>query len=211
MMSLNFVQKAAGCFLFTFLFCIQPHVFAADACTYKVDRDSVKVGWTAFKTTEKLGVKGSFENPGFTGPSEAPSLREALLGSVVAINTASVKTGDAGRDLNLLNFFFKLANSGHIRAFVSDVKIGDDANAAGSAQLTVVYNGKTKQVPMAYTVTDSKHFQMTGKINVLDFGLSPALKSLNKACLELHKGKDKVSKTWPEVEIRVEASFSKSC
>jgi polyisoprenoid-binding protein YceI len=183
----------------------------ATACTFKVDRDSVKVGWTAFKTTKKAGVKGGFDKVSYAGPAESPSLRQALLGSVVSIETSSVNTGDVGRDANLLNFFFKLATTESIRAFVSDVKIGNDNNVAGSATLTLVYNGKSKQVPMAYTVNEGKRFEMNGKINVLDLGLSPALKSLNKACFELHKGADKVSKTWPDVEIRVEAAFDKSC
>jgi hypothetical protein len=47
----------------------------------------------------------------------------------------------------------------------------------------------------------SKKFTVEGVINLEDFGAQAAVESINKACFDLHKGADGVSKTWSEVAI----------
>ena len=66
-------------------------------------------------------------------------------------------------------------------------------------------NKYTRDVPLKVTKTDSS-FSAEGVIDVFDFGLNKSLAGINKACEELHEGK-----TWSDVEVKLEAKYSKTC
>jgi hypothetical protein len=72
-------------------------------------------------------------------------------------------------------------------------------------------NKKTLAVPMKYTRDSQGLLVIKGAIDVNDFGLQGALASLHKSCELLHKGPDGVSKTWPQVEIKLQAMVAKVC
>jgi hypothetical protein len=48
---------------------------------------------------------------------------------------------------------------------------------------------------------------MKATMNVNDWNASAALASLNKVCLDLHRGADGVSKTWSEVTLDITSTF----
>ena len=46
-------------------------------------------------------------------------------------------------------------------------------------------------------------------MNMEDWKATKAIATLNKACFELHKGADGISKTWNEVLVKVEVHVDK--
>lgn len=170
-------------------------------CTYYLNKDSVVVGWSAFKTAEKIGVKGTFNGINISMYEKAKSLEELLIGSMAIIDTRFLNTSNVKRDKTIFENFFSFLNPlPTIKAFVTDV---DTKNLI--VYLNITMNGKTKNVPMAFKVVDG-YFQAIGKIDIKDFGLSTALDTLNRACFDLHKGV-----TWSEVEIALEAKIARTC
>ena len=166
----------------------------ASACTYTLNPDSVKVAWTAFKTMQKVGVGGNFTKLAVKGPLKAASFDALVKGLKVDVDQTSVDTGNPGRDQTLASFFF-----GKLKGSISgDVKKVSEADKTLVLDLSV--NGHHHDVPMTIT-SEGKTFTAKGSMNILDFQSEPALKSLNEKCVDLHKGPDGVSKTWPDVEL----------
>ena len=168
---------------------------AFGACTYH--NENTKVTWTAFKTYAKAGVGGSFDKTLFT-PKTAPSIDGVLTGSRISITTASVNTGNAGRDATLVESFFKVQNTATIDAVISSAK-------EGKALVEITMNNVRKTIPMSYTINGDK---ITGKgvIDLADFTMLPSLSAINKACFDLHQGK-----TWQDVEIGFEMAIKSDC
>ena len=48
---------------------------------------------------------------------------------------------------------------------------------------------------------------MKATMNVTNWNASDALSSLNKVCIDLHRGADGVSKTWSEVGLNITSTF----
>ena len=62
-------------------------------------------------------------------------------------------------------------------------------------------NNVSKEIPVSYIVS-GQLVELSGVLDIVnDFGAQMALESISKACFELHKGPDLVSKTWSEVGI----------
>src|ERR1700745_3329759 len=83
---------------------------AANSCHYSVDASSVKIGWTAFKTSEKTPVKGSIKDLEIHVPAHPQKSLKALLLSVKASGAIDgEKKSDSGnpqRDTTLFQKFF---------------------------------------------------------------------------------------------------------
>ena len=77
---------------------------AAGDCMYTVDE--VVPGWTAYKTTERVAVSGTFTGSVLSGAETADSLTEALSGLTVSIDPSRVDSQDPLRDSNIVEFFF---------------------------------------------------------------------------------------------------------
>ena len=73
-------------------------------------KDSTKVSFTAYKTSEKLPVGGKFTKIKITDSKGGASVLDALNGTTFSIPVASLFTNDATgtRDPKLLEFFFGL-------------------------------------------------------------------------------------------------------
>jgi len=164
-------------------------------CTYEVT--SVKNSWKAFKTYEKAGVAGTFNNAKLISNSGS-TIESVLQNSSISIDTAHVNTGNSGRDATLVESFFKVQGVSKI-----DAKIKSATNGKANTEITM--NHVTKTIPMNYTMTENK---VVGKgvIDLADFGMLPSLGSINKACYDLHAGK-----TWQDVEIGFEMDLKKKC
>ena len=76
----------------------------------------------------------------------------------------------------------------------------------GKCYMTLTMNDVTKQIVTEYTF-ENKLFTLTSTLNVEEFGGEKAIAAINTACLELHKGKDGVSKTWNLVDIKGSVLF----
>jgi hypothetical protein len=186
---------------------------AKKACTYQVDESSIAVFWTAYKTTEKTPVQGALKDVRFKVPPRPLKNMKALLSTTKASGLIGDEkksdTGNPARDLTLYQKFFSLiqANGKYSGAF-NHVK-GDDQK--GTMDLQLMFNQLKKTVPMNYVVSDQGAFEATGEFNMNEFALGAAIASLNQACMELHKGKDGISKTWPNVGLKVTAKIKKDC
>ena len=163
--------------------------------------NSLNVEWTAYKTTEKLPVKGVFNDVKLeTLLNKGENPEEILNDATFNIDVNKLTTGNAGRDMKIKTLFFGLMEeSGNIsgKLCYSDRK--------WNVNLTM--NGTSIKVPVAVNFEDNI-FHMKSNIALANFNALRMLESLNKACYELHKGADGISKTWEEVDIDVTISFN---
>lgn len=184
---------------------ILSQVAYAESCTYELAKDSLTVGYTAFKTTQKLGVNGSFKKTEVTGKTQGKSLAELASTLQVRVDAASSDTTNPARDLTLKEFFFSKLKGG----ITGSLKGLNEKEH--TVLLTLGFNDKQKDVPLKYEVTEEKNFKATGSIDLLEFGANDAYNSIHKKCEDLHKGPDGVSKTWTDVSINLKATINKVC
>ncbi len=176
-----------------------------EQCTYSLDPNSVSVGFTAYKTTQKVGVNGTFKKTHVHGKLSAPELAALLQGIHVMVDFTSVDTNNPVRNQTVIDYFFsklKPSVSGRIKSFSEKDK---------TFVLDLNFNGHHNDVPMTYASDANQNFQATGSINLSDFGGDDALASIHQKCYELHKGPDGVSKTWPDVTLNLKGAIAKSC
>jgi hypothetical protein len=184
------------------------HAAGGTHCTFALDTSKAKVEWTAYKTTEKVGVTAGFKSTQFKTGKPARTVPAALRGATAKIDGLSVESNNELRNANLKQAFFGLLkDKADIQAKIINAQ-GDDHQ--GSVEMSLSLNGTTRKVPMKYNVSETG-IEATGTIDILEFNGSQPLKALNELCYELHKGKDGVSKTWSEVALRVTAPITKNC
>lgn len=162
--------------------------------SYTIDSKNSSVQWTAFKTSDKVPVKGIFKEINILKSSAGTSASNALEGLEFEIPVSSIFSKDTIRDGKLNTFFFNvMENTTHLKG---GFKIeGEDK---GSLSLTM--NGLTKDIPFDYEMRqDTVVISATMDLN--NWQAQAAIASLNQACLELHSGPDGISKTWDEVLI----------
>ena len=161
--------------------------------------DSTKVNWTAYKTTDKVAVGGSFKQIELKNTQNGTTPESVLEGASFSIPVSSLFTNNEDRDSKLKTIFFA--------ALKNTEMIGGAFNfREGKCFLTLTLNDVTKQMEVPYTF-ENKKFAISSTINLDDFGGQAAIEAINKACFELHKGADGVSKTWSEVAINGSVQF----
>lgn len=169
--------------------------YALAECSYSAKDFSMS--WTAFKTPLKVGVSGTFDKNAFHSTSNS-DINSTLVGSSVSIPTSSVNTKNEGRDKTLVKSFFSVLEGEKIDATIVKVE-------STSLDVQISLNGVEKIIPMSYNI-DSSTLYAKGFIDLADFSGLKALKSINKACYDLHKGK-----TWSDVEITFTLNITKNC
>jgi hypothetical protein len=178
----------------------------AVTCTYSYINDSIHVSWTAYKFTEKKGVKGTFNTVMVEGiNNKAESVFDVFKNASFNIQTASVNSNDASRDQKIINHFFKIMEatdeiSGKI------VSISEN----GTTELLLSINGEERSVSGTLTATDNK-VVLQVELNLDNWNGQNAIASLNKVCYDLHKGEDGKSVLWPNVSVLVETTLIKKC
>ncbi len=177
-------------------------------CSYRADPASVQFEWTAFKTSEKVPVKGKFLTAPVTGPTTGKSFSELLTGMQMEIDTASLETGDAGRNVTIVQFFFEKFAANKIKASVESIQ-GDEQK--GVLQIAIEMNGVKKTIPFDYQVSSEGLLDAKSTIQLFDFNLQTAFDSLHQACGDKHTGKDGIAKTWEMVELHLMGKFTKEC
>ncbi len=162
--------------------------------SYVIDALKSTVQWTAYKTTDKLPVKGTFKEINILNMNEGSSAPASLEGLEFEIPVSSIFTNDTIRDTKLNTFFFAIMENTLSLKGVFTVENETKGN------LALTMNGLTKDLPFSYEMSQDTILINT-KMDLNIWQTQAALESLHQACLALHTGPDGVSKTWDEVAI----------
>ncbi len=173
-------------------------------CVYEFDTENSKVEGTGYKTSDKVGVTGSF--PGFelNKSVKAKSPKALLEGLVVTVNLVTLDSGNALRDKNLRETFFT-GILGDSKATVTVKKVTDK-----KIETELNLNEKTQKIDFDFSV---KGDQMIAKgvFDAVKFALGDQIAALKKRCSSLHTGSDGKSVTWTEFDLTVTAQLKKTC
>ena len=161
--------------------------------------DSTKVNWTAFKTTEKVAVGGSFKSIELKDTKTGETPEEVLEGVAFTIPVSSLFTDNEDRDSKLKTIFFGALKNTELLSGILNFR-------EGKCYMTLTMNDVTKEIVTEYTY-ENNLFTLTSTLNLVEFGGEKAVAALNEVCLDLHKGKDGVSKTWELVDIKGSVLF----
>ena len=93
-----------------------------EICTYNINSNELTFEWTAFKTSEKIGVKGSFDVIDVSTTTANKSIPQMLLNTTLQIRTKSINSGNEERD-NKLVADFQFENFVSAFAFMTKVAI----------------------------------------------------------------------------------------
>lgn len=158
------------------------------------------INWTAYKTTDKVAVKGKFKKVNITAGGEGNTPKEAINNAEFSIPISSIFTSDSSRDFKIRKFFFGIMEN---TKFLSG-KFMLENDSIGHVHLTM--NGVNKKLPFKYSIV-GKEFTMSTTMDVLNWNAQSSIDSLNAVCKDLHKGLDGVSKTWTEVALDISSTF----
>ncbi|BDD09249.1 hypothetical protein FUAX_16810 [Fulvitalea axinellae] len=176
---------------------VEANVEDASAFLYEYDASATKINWTAYKTTDKVGVGGSFNKATVTGAVKSQDPKEVIRNVEFTIPVSGTNTKLAMRDEKIIKFFFgAMTDTENIVGKI--VSLEDD----GQAMVSLTLNGVSKDVKATYKV-EGASVSLKSVLDLNEFSGQEAVNSLNKACEKLHAGKDGVTKLWPEVSIEV--------
>lgn len=162
--------------------------------TYSYNSESSVLEWTAFKFTERAGVKGTFNEIDISGIDSSTDPKKLIESLGFTIPTTTVETNDPERNVNIATYFFNRINTDVLKGKMIELKENGDA----IFELTM--NSVTKKVIGDYKLTDQL-FVLNAEINLLDWNAAPGMDALNKQCELNHTGADGILKLWSEVEI----------
>lgn len=172
---------------------------------FSLVKDSTKVSFTAYKTTEKLPVNGKFMKINISEGHVGTTPLDAMNGTTFTIPVSSLFTNDATgtRDPKIIEFFFGvMENTTQISGIFN---VSEDKKCA----IDVTLNGQTETIPLNYEMTSENAYTFNGVMNLENWNALAAVASINKACEALHTGKDGVSKTWGEVAVQAKVLLQK--
>lgn len=176
-------------------------------CHYKYVEDSTSLEWTAYKTNEKIPVKGTFKIINVQAV-ETESFQEFLKGIAFEIPTNSVFSNNPDRDAKLFNNFFMSMDSTE-SIYGKVLKVEGD-NSKGKIQFEVNMNGLAQSFWTSYNYKNNK-LDVMGNLYLNDWKAELAVEAINTVCKDLHTGSDGVSKTWSEVGISIHAIVDEHC
>ncbi|HHM02143.1 MAG TPA: YceI family protein [Caldithrix abyssi] len=169
---------------------------------WQVHPSATTINWTAYKTSDKVPVKGTFKadtsscSAYATKTPGAQSALGAVDGVEFRIPVADIFSGNEERDGILKKFFFGLmAKTMDLKG---SIHLDDEAKKSGHVSLTM--NGETHDFPVTFAVAGDT-ISLNGTINLEQWNIVEAMNSLNEHCKLKHTGDDGVSKTWSVVDI----------
>lgn len=175
-------------------------------CTFSIPTpDSTKIAWTAYKTTDKVGVGGSFTEFEISGLKEANTLEEAVAATTISIPVASVFTKNPERDTRIKKFFFGVMDE--TTTLTGSIKELENGN--GKFSLTM--NGIETSLPFIYKIEEEMLVLSTTMDVASGWNAQAAIDALNEECKDLHAGADGVTKLWSEVDLVIKTPITKSC
>lgn len=179
----------------------------SDGKKFSIKENTIILKWTAYKTTEKVGVGGEFTEVKVKNVVSADHLYKATEGLEFSIPVSSLYTNNDSRDTKLKEKFFgMMQNTELISGRVNAVE-GDDTKGHGVIDLKM--NNVSCDLPFDYTI-ENNEFKLSSVLNLLSWKAEVALDSLNQACYDLHKGADGISKTWAEVQINASVEIGEN-
>jgi hypothetical protein len=177
-------------------------------CTYSYNPSLTKLEWTAYKFTEKTGVKGTFDTVTvLKDKKNADSILATMKSAHVKISTDTTNSGVPDRDVKIKTYFFGTKKkSTQLHASFQNIK----GTTTGTADMNLQWNGVKKLIPIEYTI-EGNVLKAKGGLDTLDFAMGEGINKLNEICLDLHIGKDGVSKLWSVVDFTIESTFTETC
>lgn len=167
----------------------------------KLTPEKTELTWTAYKTTDKTPVKGTFKTLKFEKQT-GENVEDLFNNLDFSIPISSLFTNDdtGTRDPKIQKSFFG-------EMIDPDMLTGKIMVDGSGYKAEIKMNGETNTIPLKVNVSDSNEVTMTGTMELKDWKALDALSSLNEACFDLHKGGDGVSKTWEDVALEVKAQL----
>ena len=179
-----------------------------EKCLYTYVSDSTSINWTAFKTTDRVGVNGSFKKVTVNVADSAYSIKEVIESVTFDVDINTIFTNNPERDETLKKFFFaSLEDDGEI---YGKIKIVEGDNLSGGGTVKIKMNNVSRDIGFEYEVIGNNILLRT-RINLDSFNGQKAIETLNIQCGDLHKGADGVSKMWSDITIEVKAELNKEC
>ncbi len=173
-------------------------------CVYTYTEGSLNVKWTAFKTTEKVGVSGSFDTISVNGIQTSNSANEMFANVDFSIPVSSINSSNPDRDKKILEHFFgTMVETSTLNGKVLGMTDSDCSvliNMNGVAD-TCVFNLSKNDTAVS----------LVGVIELANWNALQSANALNTVCFDLHKGADGVSKLWPDVKLEITAGITKKC
>ena len=172
-------------------------------CKYSYNSESTEFEWTAFKTTEKVGVAGSFNEIKVTS-IEVDNDQDVIESIKFSMNTASVETNNEDRNGKVAKHFFETINTETIDGSIKS--LGED----GKAIIEISMNDLTIEVEGDYELNVGI-FTFETMIDLSLWNAISGVDALNEICKDLHTGEDGVSKLWSEVQLSLKTTLTKTC
>ncbi|MCB9262741.1 MAG: YceI family protein [Flavobacteriales bacterium] len=166
--------------------------------TYEYQPDSTKLTWTAYKTTVKLPVNGTFKEIVVTPGKPSGTVKELMNQLVFDIVSSSISSNNEERDGKLVKTFFgSMTNSEKISGKITSV---NGTDTSGKARISIKMNDIEHEVDAEYAISGNI-LEVKTMLHLGDWKAEPSIKALNNVCHDLHKGEDGVSKLWPEIQV----------
>ena len=182
-------------------------IAAQENCVFEYDPSQTSLEWTAFKFTEKTGVKGKFDSIRVVGKTKDKSKFGVAEKIRFQIDSSSVNSANPDRDAKIKKFFFgSVKGNQKLMGNFAEMTVGE----TGTAKLNLQFGKSKTSVPVNF-VWKENTVEVTGTVDVASLGLAQGLGKLNAECNDLHKGADGVSKLWPTVDVKVVSTLKKTC
>ena len=179
-----------------------------EICSYSYNPKTTTLHWTAFKHTDRAAVKGMFDSVEVSGTQTASSPAMAAKNVSFRIFTAGINSNDLVRDAKIkAHYFGNIANTTIITGMINSLEGSDEA---GNCDLTLKLNDIEKEVAGSYLV-EGDTLQIKCTLDMNEWGCQKAIAALQKACDEKHTGADGKTVFWPDVEILVKTTLTKTC
>lgn len=173
----------------------------AETCKYSYDKDSAKINGTGFKYTDKTGVTATFSEFDLISENSAKSLKGLIKKTKLTVNLQSIDSQNKIRDYNLKTTLLK--NIKPVRFRVEDV-------SDNKILTSLTLNNITKEVAFDYKKNENK-ITATSNIDILNFNTQKNVRAMEKKCRELHTGKDGISKSWSDFNLKLEVTLITAC
>lgn len=175
----------------------EPSQSKSESLNYSIELENTVLNWTAYKTTDKIPVKGVFQEVKIINKVASTSVIGVLDGLEFEIPVASIFSKDSIRDWKLKEYFFGVMKN----TLKLTGKFHAKENGKGKISLTM--NGLTNELPFTYEVQGDE-IEVNATMDLDTWQAQFAIESLNVVCNDKHKAADGISKTWNEVAINAQ-------